>query len=164
MDRTTEALKFWQALKPMIDAEIKKQTSSCVRSKKMKVTSPPNGVTIGVAEPYGDTHNVPYSSALNNANVGDSVWVWWFFGNASTMIALAYGDGQITNPYAITNEAPKFHINTQTMELVYQYPAGSYASDSFAINQDGDFVVNDGGNYPETDYAINANQFLQLNY
>ena len=164
MDQTAEALKIWQALKPMIDSEIKQQTSSCVRSKKMKVTSPPNGVTIGVAEPYGETHNIPYSSALNNANVGESVWVWWFFGNASTMIALAYGDGQITNPYAVSNEAPKFHINTQTMQLVYQYPSDSYSANDFVLSSDGDFIINNGGNYPESAYSINANQSLQLEY
>lgn len=46
MDHTSEAQKIWRNLKPMIDEEIKKQTASCIRAKKMAVTSAPNGTTI----------------------------------------------------------------------------------------------------------------------
>jgi hypothetical protein len=130
----------------------------------MKVTVAPNGSTLGVAEPYGDTHMVPYSSSLSNVNVGESVWVWWFFNNAATMIALSYGDGQISNPFSISNEAPRFYIDINTCALIYKFPAGSYTQNSFGLGADGDLVVNDGGNFPESDYSINANQDLILNY
>lgn len=94
MDDTNEALKIWDALKPMIDREIKERTASCIRSKKMTVTSAPNGTTIGVCEPFDTvTYNIPYSSAVKGAQVGDAVWVQWYFDNASTMIAVCYGDG-----------------------------------------------------------------------
>lgn len=94
MDDTNEALKIWDALKPMVDREIKERTASCVRSKKMTVTSAPNGTTIGVCEPFDTvTYNIPYSSAVKGAQVGDAVWVQWYFDNASTMIAVCYGDG-----------------------------------------------------------------------
>lgn len=94
MDDTNEALKIWDALKPMVDREIKERTASCIRSKKMTVTSAPNGTTIGVCEPFDTvTYNIPYSSAVKGAQVGDAVWVQWYFDNASTMIAVCYGDG-----------------------------------------------------------------------
>ena len=94
MDDTNEALKIWGALKPMIDAEIAEKTTSCVRSKKMNVVSAPSGTTIGVCEPF-DTkiYHIPYVSSLAKASVGDTVWVKWYFNNASTMIATSYGDG-----------------------------------------------------------------------
>lgn len=95
MNKTNEALAVWNALSPMIKQEIKKQTASCVRAKKARVTVPPDGTKMGVAEPFGETFFVPYSSTLANAQKGDAVWVWWFYGNASTMIALSTGTGQI---------------------------------------------------------------------
>ena len=52
MSGVNEALKIWDALKPMIDKEIEAKTRSCVRAKKMVVKTPPNGTTIGVIEPY----------------------------------------------------------------------------------------------------------------
>ena len=163
MDLTAEALKIWDALRPMIDKEINDKTASCPRAKKMKVTSAPDGSVLGVAEPYGDTHYIPYSSSLSNVSVGESVWVWWFFNNAATMIALSYGDGQISNPFAVSSEAPRFYVDLASGQLVYRYPAGAYAADSFSMT-DGSLFVNDGGNYPESAYSINANQALILNY
>lgn len=100
MDDTNEALKIWEALRPMVDREIKERTASCIRSKKMTVTSAPNGSTIGVCEPFDTvSYNIPYSSAVKGASVGDAVWVQWYFDNASTMIAVAYGNGK--NAYVL---------------------------------------------------------------
>lgn len=95
-DYTREAQKIWSALRPVIAKEIKSRTESCVRAKKMSVMTAPENGLVGVAEPFGPIVNVPYSSALT-LNVGDPVWVWWYFGNASTMIVMAKGDGQIFN-------------------------------------------------------------------
>lgn len=102
-DLTREAQKIWNALRVMVDAEIDKRTASCVRSRKMTVMSVPNGSTIGVAEPFGQTVNIPYSSALANVKVGDTVWVDWKFDNASTMVAMATGEGQIVPDYFEVN-------------------------------------------------------------
>ena len=102
-DLTREAQKIWNALRVMVDAEIGKRTASCVRSRKMTVMSAPNGSTIGVAEPFGQTVNIPYSSALANVKVGDTVWVDWKFDNASTMVAMATGEGQIVPDYFDVN-------------------------------------------------------------
>lgn len=93
MSNTDEALKIWNALKPMIDREIKAKTDSCVRAKKMLVTTAPNETVIGVTEPYGTEIFVPYSSEIATSQVGDTVWVWYFYNNASTMIALTFGSG-----------------------------------------------------------------------
>lgn len=104
-DLTREAQKIWNALRVMVDQEIDRRTASCVRSRKMTVMSAPNGSTIGVSEPFGQTINIPYSSALANVRVGDTVWVDWKFDNASTMVAMATGDGQIVPDYFDYNDA-----------------------------------------------------------
>lgn len=105
MSDVTEALKIWDAFKPMIDKEIEAKTRSCIRARKMLVTSAPNGSTIGVSEPF-DTHtyNIPYLAALSTAQVDDAVWVQWYFDNASTMIAMSFGDGDI--PFATPSDIP----------------------------------------------------------
>lgn len=92
-DDTSEALKIWEALRPMIDTEIAEKTRSCVRTRKMVCTTAPNGSVIGVAEPFGNEVKIPYSSSVSNANVGDAVWVQWYYDNASTMLAISFGDG-----------------------------------------------------------------------
>lgn len=92
-DDTSEALKIWEALRPMIDTEIAEKTRSCVRTRKMVCTTAPNGSVIGVAEPFGNEVKIPYSSSVSNAQVGDAVWVQWYYDNASTMLAISFGDG-----------------------------------------------------------------------
>lgn len=104
-DLTREAQKIWNALRVMVDQEIDKRTASCVRSRKMTVMTAPNGETVGVAEPFGQTIDIPYSSALANVKVGDTVWVDWKFNNASTMVAMSTGEGQIVPDYFDYNEA-----------------------------------------------------------
>lgn len=95
MSATEEALKIWNALKPMVGRLIDERTRSCVRARKMLVTTAPDGSVIGVKHPYGDEVFIPYSSALGSVSAGDAVWVWIYGNNASTMIAMATGDGQI---------------------------------------------------------------------
>lgn len=92
-DDTSEALKIWEALRPMIDTEIAEKTRSCVRTRKMVCTTAPNGSVIGVAEPFGNEVKIPYSSSVSNAQVGDAVWVQWYYDNASTMLAISFGNG-----------------------------------------------------------------------
>lgn len=96
MSDTDEALKIWKALKPIISELIEQKTRSCVRAKKMSVVTAPSNGLIGVAEPYGEEMMIPYSSLLSNAQAGDAVWVWYYFNNASTMIAMATGTGQLS--------------------------------------------------------------------
>lgn len=103
MDYTREAQKIWDALRPMVTQEIKTQTQSVIRARKMMVTSAPNGTTVGVSEPYGTTINIPYSTALSGVIPGDSVWVIWFFNNASTMVAMLDAYGQPVPQYDLLN-------------------------------------------------------------
>lgn len=96
MQDASEAVKIWQALLPSIRAEIKRQTKTCIRAKKMNVTTAPNAQTglMGVSEAFGSSElMIPYQSTLSNATVGTSVWVYWFFGDASTMVAMQKGGG-----------------------------------------------------------------------
>ena len=141
MSDVNEALKIWDALKPMIDKEIEAKTRSCVRAKKMVVKTPPNGSTIGVIEPYeANAINIPYSSAVKDAEAGEAVWVQWFFGNASTMMAIAYGDGDM--PYALA---------TENFVRVLDLPTNGYTSDSnkYTFPADG-FCTILGGNNGQT--------------
>ena len=80
----------------MLDKEIEEKTKSCVRSRKMTVTSEPSNGFVGVSEPFGLETQIPYNAALADLAVGDAVWVNWYFNNASTMIASARGNGQFT--------------------------------------------------------------------
>lgn len=93
-DLTREAQKIWNALRPMVREEARKAALPAVRAKKMTVMTPPNGKTVGVAEPFGPTLDVPYSTAISHLVVGDSVWVQYFYDNASTMFVVCRGDGQ----------------------------------------------------------------------
>lgn len=106
MSDTNEAMKIWNALKPMVNRQIEEKTKSCVRAKKMTVTTAPNGSVIGVAEPYGEEILIPYLSTLSGASVDDAVWVWYYFNNASTMIAMTMGNGQMYNPAPDTPDDP----------------------------------------------------------
>ena len=93
-DNTSEALDIMAQMKPYILDWINNATSNCVRSKKMNVTVAPDGTTIGVAEEYGNTIQIPYVSTLSGATVGTSVRVEWYYNSASTSIAVSYGDGK----------------------------------------------------------------------
>ena len=96
MSNSEEALKIWKALKPMVDRQIEEKTRSCIRAKKMVVTTAPDGSVIGVAEPYGEEILIPYSSALSGVEVGDAVWVWMYYSSSTNAIAMANGEGQIS--------------------------------------------------------------------
>lgn len=96
MEDGNEAVKIWKALLPAVRAEIKKQTKTCVRARKMNVTTAPNAQTglIGVTEAFGGSEvMIPYKSTLAGVTAGTSVWVYWFYGDASTMVAMQTGGG-----------------------------------------------------------------------
>ena len=79
---------FWKPLEKKISALVQRETKNCVRSKKMTVTVAPDGTTVGVAEAFGDTIQIPYSSALAAVTVGAGVWCVWMEGDASTLVAM----------------------------------------------------------------------------
>lgn len=97
MNNTREALQIWAALKPMIMKTIDERTKPCIRATKMRVTSAPSNNLLGVTKPFDEKEIlIPYSSSLATVQVGDAVWVWYFFNDASTMIAMQRGNGQFT--------------------------------------------------------------------
>lgn len=146
MSSTDEALKIWNALKPMIYREIEAKTRSCVRAKKMTVTTAPDGSVIGVTESYGAELFVPYLSALSGASAGDSVWVWYFYNNASTMIAMAFGNGQIpSDSMTVVNvEGTEPEISAESNTL---YMCGEVTSVSFTPPASGvaEIIFTSGG-------------------
>lgn len=87
-----EALKIWNALKPMIDAEIDSRMGACVRRKKMQVTTAYSNGKIGVSEPYGEEITLPCRTAAQSSPVGSGVWVE-YTQNLSTGVVVAPGDG-----------------------------------------------------------------------
>ena len=110
MPDTGEALKIWQALRPMVDKEISEQTESCVRAKKMIVKQPPSrdregAVSLGAFEPYGEENILPAGDEIENAIPGSPVWVYWYLNNASTMHVALNGDG--TPGTAVTDRLEK---------------------------------------------------------
>lgn len=85
-----EAQKIIAALTPSIEEIINRKTKSCIRSKKMQVTTAYNAATrlIGVAEAFGSEILIPCATTLTGANVGSSVRVVWFSDDMSTAVAL----------------------------------------------------------------------------
>ena len=70
------------------------ETRSCVRARKMTVTTAVSGGKIGVAEAYGATIQLPYLSTLSPLPaVGDSVWVRYYMDDLSTAVIVSKGDG-----------------------------------------------------------------------
>jgi len=87
-----EELKIWKELKPMIQKIIREETKSCVRRRKMTVTSAYDAQSglIGVTEAYGQEIMVPASAAVKSLTVGQSVWVESIYG-ASNSVAMFPG-------------------------------------------------------------------------
>ena len=94
MSNSEEALKIWKALKPMVNRLIEEKTRSCVRAKKMSVSSNPTENGVGVKEPYGQEFVIPYSTDMTTIRKGDSVWAYWYSDNASTMHIVETGEGK----------------------------------------------------------------------
>lgn len=90
-----DSIQFWNALKQKIRPLIKQETNNCVRVTLCEVVSAPNGETIGVKIPDGNTvMNIPYSIEVENATVGSIVMVVWH-GSMSTAKAYYYNYGFI---------------------------------------------------------------------
>lgn len=90
-----EAVKIANALKPFVKKWFDDWGRSCVRRKKMTVTTAPNNGVIGVTDAFSDTEVfISYSSSLSSTSVGDVVWCTWMFDNMQTLYADSlYGGG-----------------------------------------------------------------------
>lgn len=87
-DNNTEAVKIANALKPFAKKWFDDWGQSCVRSKKMTVSTAPNGSVIGVTDAFSDTEVfIKYMPSCANARVGDTVWCKWMYDNMQTLYA-----------------------------------------------------------------------------
>ena len=92
-DSNTEAVKIVNALKPVIKHWFDEWARSCVRAKKMTVTTAPDGDVIGVTDAFGDTELfVRYEPACQYASPGENVWCEWYFDNMATLHATKMGN------------------------------------------------------------------------
>ena len=90
-----EAVKIANALKPFVKKWFDEWGRSCVREKKMTVTTAPNSSTglIGVTDAFSNTELfIKYMSSCANAAVGDTVWVKWMYDNMQTLYADSMGN------------------------------------------------------------------------
>lgn len=83
-----DALDIWNALRPMIDKEIERRTIGMVQRRKAKVTTAPANSLIGVTEAFGNEIFVPYVSSMENAQVGDVVWVEFMYGATNSFVSM----------------------------------------------------------------------------
>ena len=83
-----DALDIWNALRPMIDKEIERRTVGMVQRRKAKVTTAPANSLIGVTEAFGPEIFVPYVSSMENAQVGDVVWVEFMYGATNSFVSM----------------------------------------------------------------------------
>lgn len=92
-DNNTEAVKIANALKPFAKKWFDEWGKSCLRSKKMTVSTAPNGTVIGVKDAFSDTEMfVKYMAECSSAQVGDTVWCKWMYDNMQTLYADSMGD------------------------------------------------------------------------
>lgn len=92
-DNNTEAVKIANALKPFAKKWFDEWGKSCLRSKKMTVSTAPNGTVIGVKDAFSDTEIfIKYMAECSNAQVGDTVWCKWMYDNMQTLYADSMGD------------------------------------------------------------------------
>lgn len=82
-----EAVKIVNALKPFIKKWYDEWGRSCIRCKKMTVTTAPDNGVIGVTDAFGSEIFIPFKSNLSSANVGNVVWCKWMFDNMQTLYA-----------------------------------------------------------------------------
>ncbi len=83
----SELLKIKQSLTKIIKEVIEEETKPCFRIYKAKVTSAPNGSKIGVKLIGQETTmNLPYSTNVRNATVGNIVWVATIYNSFSNAL------------------------------------------------------------------------------
>lgn len=146
-DNNAEAVKIANALKPFVKKWFEEWGQSCLRSKKMTVSTAPDGNVVGVTDAFSDQEMfIKYMSDCANASVGDTVWVSWMYNNMQTLFANHMGNleqtlsfpylpltgGTITGDLEVTGDftgggvvksvnsvAPDSSGNVDTLQAVY---------------------------------------------
>lgn len=120
-----EAVKITNSLKPFIKKWFGEWGKSCVRSKKMTVTTAPNASTglIGVTDAFSENEVfVKYMPNCAFAKVGDTVWCKWMYDNMQTLYADNMGSLNVNDNrtcYASLSSAGwyrvlSYNINSET--------------------------------------------------
>ncbi len=126
-DNNTEAVKIANALKPFVKNWFNEWGQSCMRSKKMTVTTAPNGSVIGVTDAFSDTEIfIKYMSSCANAIVGDTVWCNWMYDNMQTL----YAD-RVTFDDTVVSESRYSHASLSSAgwyRVLEFSPSSEYAS------------------------------------
>lgn len=92
-DYNSEAVKIANALKPMFKTWFDEWARSCVRVKKMTVSTAPSNGIVGVKDAFSDKEIfAKYTPSVANAKVGDTVWCRWYFDNMQTLYASDMGN------------------------------------------------------------------------
>ncbi|MBQ1570233.1 MAG: H-type lectin domain-containing protein [Clostridiales bacterium] len=122
-----EAVKIVNALKPFWKKWTKEWGRSCVRSKKMTVSTAPSladGV-IGVTDAFSDTEcMIPFKMDVANAVVGDTVWVKWLYDNQQTMYAESMGDirAELTTLSGVETARTVSSGSSSTINVIFEKP------------------------------------------
>lgn len=97
MANGNDMMRIWDAIQPMAKNAVERQTRDSVRMKKMVVTTAYSAATktIGVAEPFGETIQLPVFGGLNAQElaVGTAVWVISPYSSFSNALVFMRGDG-----------------------------------------------------------------------
>lgn len=119
-----EATRIWKTLLPNILDLIEEKTKSCIRMKKLTVVTEPNGTTLGVMQPNDDTHtifDIPYLAALSNAQIGQPVFVVYWYGMTNA-IAIALSDNSQPYQSLLVRE-----VNGMTINNLQEYTMDNFA-------------------------------------
>ena len=94
-----DMLRLWDAIEPMAKATVERQTRDSVRVKQMVVTVAYNSTTktVGVAEPFSNTIQIPVYGGIDPTalTVGTAVWVMCPYSSMSNAIVYMAGDGSL---------------------------------------------------------------------
>lgn len=122
-DYNSEAVKIANALKPMFKTWFDEWARSCVRVKKMTVSTAPSNGIIGVKDAFSNTELlIPCESACASAVAGDTVWCEWYFDNMQTLHAYCMGNVEssstsfdnltVTGNFDVTNRRCHARLNS----------------------------------------------------
>lgn len=151
MSNGRDALLIAQKLDVYNSGKVEEQTQNCLRTKKMICSSAPNGTTIGVSEAFGGSFEmqIPYYSAVSDAQVGDVVRIEYEYNDMST--AKARSISSMLGGNVWDKEAAG--LKSRIVDIVY--PVGSIYCTTTSANPGTLF----GGSWsgltsPSTDYYV----------
>ena len=132
-----DAKKFWDALSGKVETACRQETRNAFRCGRYDVSTAPNGTTMGVTLPMGDTELfLPYSQEVASAQVGDAVLVVWW-GSMSTARVCFFGDGYRGGVTSVNGESGEVTLTASEVgavaDEVQTIAKGTFFSDTSAF-------------------------------